>query len=135
MSGAARWLSKEKALIQLSTRYKTDDQFWFSFFHETGHILLHSKKEVFIDEEGLKDEAHETEANEFARRILLPDSLIKEFYNTYDYSGGRKRYTVPNILEFSETKGIAPGILVGYFQRLKPQLHKNKINKLKGKIG
>ena len=38
-SGAARWLSPSKALIQLSLRYKRDDQLWFSFYHEAAHIL------------------------------------------------------------------------------------------------
>ena len=28
ISGAARWI-KDKAVIQLSLKYKTDDQFWF----------------------------------------------------------------------------------------------------------
>lgn len=37
-----------KAVIQLSLRHKTDDHLWFSFFHEAGHVLLHSKKETFI---------------------------------------------------------------------------------------
>ena len=47
--GATRWLSPTKALIQLSLRYKTDDQLWFTFFHEAAHILLHSKKTIFVE--------------------------------------------------------------------------------------
>ena len=43
VSGATRWLNKDKAIIQLSLRYKTDDHLWFTFFHEAGHILLHGK--------------------------------------------------------------------------------------------
>ena len=34
-------------------RYRWEDVFWFAFFHEAGHILLHRKKGVFID--GLKE--------------------------------------------------------------------------------
>ena len=49
VSGAVRWLSKDKALIQLSLKYKTHDQLWFTFFHEAAHILLHGKKQVFIE--------------------------------------------------------------------------------------
>ena len=45
-SGATRWLTPEKALIQLSLRHKSDDQLWFTFFHETGHVLLHGKRVV-----------------------------------------------------------------------------------------
>ena len=34
ISGCARWLSDGRALIGLTLRYKTDDQMWFTFFHE-----------------------------------------------------------------------------------------------------
>src|SRR5262249_22130616 len=47
--GAARWLAPHRALIQLSLRYRWEDIFWFSFFHEAGHILLHRKKELFVE--------------------------------------------------------------------------------------
>src|SRR5262249_31242331 len=43
--GATRWLSATRALIQLSLRYKMDDHFWFTFFHEAGHILLHRRRD------------------------------------------------------------------------------------------
>ncbi len=39
--GCARWLAKDKALIALSLRYKTNDHLWFSFFHEAAHVLKH----------------------------------------------------------------------------------------------
>ena len=80
ISGASRWVGG-RPLIQLTDRYKTNDQFWFSFFHEAGHVLLHGKKEVFI--EGLKDAdqdvTKEEEANRFSADWLLPASFIKEF--------------------------------------------------------
>ena len=46
ISGCARWLSDRKALIALTLRYKTDDQMWFTFFHEVGHVLLHRKETI-----------------------------------------------------------------------------------------
>ncbi len=48
-SGAAYWLG-DKAVIQLSIRFRTNDHLCFSFFHELGHILLHGKKETFLDD-------------------------------------------------------------------------------------
>ena len=47
--GSTQWLTSTKALIQLSLRYKTDDQLWFTFFHEAGHILKHGKRHVFLE--------------------------------------------------------------------------------------
>jgi len=79
ISGAARWVAG-KPVIQLTDRYKSNDHFWFTFFHEAAHILLHGKKDVFIEEfEGANmDNKKEDEANAFATNVLLPDEFIKE---------------------------------------------------------
>jgi addiction module HigA family antidote len=71
--GATRWLTADKALIQLSARGKTDDQLWFTFFHEAGHILLHPKKDIFIELDNTED-SREDEANRFAADHLIPPS-------------------------------------------------------------
>src|SRR5262249_10556358 len=65
--GAARWLAPTRALIQLSLRYKTDDHFWFTFFHEAGHILLHGRRDVFLEDDDNGQGDKEAEANAFAR--------------------------------------------------------------------
>ena len=44
VSGAARWI-RGRPVIQLSARHKSDDQFWFTFFHESGHILQSSHRQ------------------------------------------------------------------------------------------
>ena len=72
LCGAARWLTPEKALIQLSGRYKDNGSFWFTFFHEAAHILLHSKKAFFVDDKiGEGADVQEAEADDFARNLLL----------------------------------------------------------------
>lgn len=78
ISGAARWVGGTP-LIQITDRYKTNDHFWFTFYHEAGHILLHGKKDIFIEEfEGVEnDTAKEQEANDFARDWLLPDDFLE----------------------------------------------------------
>lgn len=77
VSGAVRWIGGNP-LIQITDRYRTNDHFWFTFFHEAAHILLHGKKEIFIEEfDGYElDNERETEANNFAANYLLPDSFI-----------------------------------------------------------
>ena len=106
-SGATWWINTGKAVIQLSLRYKTDDQLWFSFFHEAGHILLHGKKEVFIEDDG--DNAKEDEADKFASDFLIP---VKE-YDRFIRSG---KYGKAAIKQFAGELGIAPGIVVGRLQ-------------------
>jgi HTH-type transcriptional regulator / antitoxin HigA len=70
--GSTRWLN-DTPFIQLTGRYKRNDSFWFTFFHESGHILLHGKKDIFLelDEYTDKDVFKETEADEFAVKYTL----------------------------------------------------------------
>ena len=111
LSGATLWLTPTKALILLSLRHKTDDQFWFSFFHEACHVLRHAKKDVFIDVDhgdGSKTE-EEKEADHFARSFLVPESEYKLFVQT-------RVFYPANIEHFAQKINIAPGIVVGMLQ-------------------
>ncbi|MFA6915395.1 MAG: ImmA/IrrE family metallo-endopeptidase [Parachlamydiales bacterium] len=109
VSGATRWLGVDKALLLLSNRYKTNDQFWFSFFHEAGHLLLHGKKLMFIDIEGQFDEQLEKEADVFAAKQLIPSEMISELLQL------ERNETA--IKQFAQKVGIGPGIVVGRLQR------------------
>lgn len=79
VNGATRWF-RSNPMIQLTDRHKTNDTFWFTFFHEAGHVLLHPKKDVFLEEfEGYKpDRQKEEEANRFAAKHLLQDKFEDE---------------------------------------------------------
>lgn len=107
ISGAAWWASPTRAVIALSDRYKADDRFWFTFFHEAAHLLLHSKKETFVDADGKDDGDLEEEANRWARDFLIPPDRIRELSNFVDDD---------DVEEFSRELGIAPGIVVGRMQ-------------------
>ena len=109
LNGAAWWLSPKKAVIQLTARHKSDDHLWFSFFHEAAHVLLHSKKGIFVDEANGNDAEQETEANEWASNILVPKSAWEQFVATSPRSADVIR-------AFADGQGIAPGIVVGMLQ-------------------
>ena len=109
ISGAAEWLAPDKALIIMSLRYKTNDYFWFTFFHEAGHILLHNKKDVFIDTKDVEYSEVEIEANNFAKRILINQVKYKNFLK-------KNKIFKTDVLEFSRENDIAPGIIVGMLQ-------------------
>jgi HTH-type transcriptional regulator/antitoxin HigA len=109
LSGIARWLSKDKALIQLSLRYKRGDHLWFTFFHEAGHIILHGKKTIFIDEQGGDNSEIEHEANKFASEWLIPATAFGQFRAADDFSSTA-------IKRFAGKLGISPGIVVGRLQ-------------------
>lgn len=108
VNGATHWLTKDKAIIQLSFRYLKGDILWFTFFHEAGHILLHPKGEVFL-ETGKYEGPMEIEANSFAESQLIPPSEFSAFT--------AKAITRSGVIEFAERVGIAPGIVVGRLQK------------------
>lgn len=123
-SGATRWLTSNKALIQLSLLYKRDDQLWFTFFHEAGHILKHGKKDVFLEGAGVEDEKEE-EANKFAEDILIPPSEYRKF------TPSGYHFSEADVIQFAEQIGIAPGIVVGRLQNdgYLPRTHLNHLKR------
>jgi addiction module HigA family antidote len=123
--GATRWLTPTKALIQLSLRYKTNDQFWFTFFHEAGHILLHGKRLVFLETEQNDSEKEEKEADKFASDTLISREQWKQFIAQKSYR------TKTGIEEFAQKIGIASGIVVGRLQHeeLLPFTHCNQLKR------
>lgn len=136
ISGCARLLSERKALIALTLRYKTDDQMWFTFFHELGHLLLHRKKRSFVLDNAADDlsdhvvdpemQRIEMEANQFAADTLIPPSALSEFVR-------KKSFTNDSIHEFAEKTGVGPGIVVGRLQ-FEGYLEPQQGNALKQKL-
>ena len=106
--GSARWLTQDKALIQLSLRGKRDDQLWFSFFHEACHVLRHRVREIHID--GIDGVDHdEADADRFAEDALIPGEAWGNFVD----QGSFDEVTVR---AFANEVGIVPGIVVGRLQ-------------------
>ncbi|MDH5638002.1 MAG: HigA family addiction module antitoxin [Nitrospinota bacterium] len=105
--GATRWIG-DKAIIQLSLRYKTNDHLWFTFFHEAGHLIKHGKKDIFIEGKN-RDGEKESQADVFAQNILIPQKAFSRFRSS-------SSYTLGDIRRFANEIDIAPGIVVGRLQ-------------------
>ncbi len=124
VSGATRWLSKrDMAIIQISLKFKTDDQLWFSFYHEAGHVLLHGRRSVFVDYGMDNETEEEREANAFARDVLIPPK--------YAAFLPQLRSKVA-IRRFASSIGVSPGIVVGRLQH-DDHIPKSHCNDLKRK--
>lgn len=132
-SGAALWTSEEKALLLLSGRHLTDDHFWFTFYHECGHLLLHRDTHVFIDSETmLVDEpaedssftraVQEKQANSFAANVLVTPEVQDSLRHV--------RLNYQGILRLAAKAGISPGILVGQLQKM-GRIGPERLNSLK----
>jgi HTH-type transcriptional regulator/antitoxin HigA len=107
--GATRWLTPEKAMIQLSVRGKWEDLLWFTFFHEAGHICTHGKKEIFVETDDRKDEK-EKEADRFAANFLISHAAWKRFTSSSDFQSQTAA------MSFAAQQEISPSIVVGRLQ-------------------
>ena len=121
-SGATR-VSSGQAILQLSARYLRDDSFWFTFFHEAGHLVLHEDR-LFLEwlEKRQLDEKEEKEADEFAGQVLIPPSQEAALRSlTHDYK---------SIMRFARNLSVSPGIVVGQLQH-RGLVPREKLNFLK----
>lgn len=121
-SGATR-VRNGRAILQLSARYLRDDSFWFTFFHEAGHLVLHEDR-LFLEwpEKRDLDEKEEHEANDFAGKMLIPPSQEAALRNLpHEYK---------SIMRFARNLSVSPGIVVGQLQH-RGLVPREKLNFLK----
>lgn len=94
-----------KIVIGLTVRGKDADKFWFSLFHELAHIICgHVAKP-----NGTTD-ADESEADMYAREILIPTEKFSRLISKNDFSKIA-------IKQFALSCKIDVGIIVGRLQR------------------
>jgi plasmid maintenance system antidote protein VapI/Zn-dependent peptidase ImmA (M78 family) len=111
-SGASWFDARGNASILLSFRHLAEDHFWFTFFHEAAHVLLHGKSHIDgegSDVTGKETARQESEANEFAGQILFPPELRSELASR----GLKPR----SIMGAARAAGITAGIVVGQLER------------------
>ena len=111
--GSTRWLGGSP-LIQLSGRYKRNDIFWFTLFHEIGHIILHGKKYISIENIDIDGEIkeYENEADDFASNCLLSKEQEKEILKN-------KKLFSDDIIVYARKFGTHPACIIGRLQHLK----------------
>ena len=98
-----------KAKMVLTIRGSYADIFWFSLFHELGHIVNGDVNSSinFIDYDGNED--IEIGADEFASTRLIDSTAYKEFVRRSDFS-------LSAIKSFAESQQIRPYIVIGRLQ-------------------
>ncbi len=114
VKGATFWYSKNNPVVMMAIRECWSDIFWFSLFHELAHVILHSKKSTFIDDEGDDERkrsvaTEEEEADLFAQETLIPPKAYSVFLKTGNYSERA-------IKQFADSIGIYAGIVTGRLQ-------------------
>jgi HTH-type transcriptional regulator / antitoxin HigA len=113
VSGSTRWLN-DTPFIQLTGRYNRNDSFWFTFFHEAGHILLHGKKDIFLEnlDYNDKDMKKEQEADAFACKWTLTEDEEAEIV-------AAAKLSKEVIRDFAKQFKTHPAIIMGRLQHKK----------------
>ena len=107
----------------------SNDTFWFSFFHEVGHVLKHqSRRAVYLDDASSGDHTtspDELEANRFASDVLMPPELVSEL--------NQLALTEASVKAWAAQVGLHPGIVVGQLQHRKRLPWAHPLTKLKAR--
>lgn len=111
-SGASWFDANARPVIHLSFRHLSEDHFWFTFFHEAAHIILHGQHH--IDGEGGQtmgnNATQEDEANAFAQEILLPNDIRQDLIS-------RQALSSKSILQAAKAAKVTAGVIVGQLER------------------
>lgn len=98
----------DRLMLCLTLRQKRADKFWFTLFHEIGHILNGDVSLKFIDFDSIKNEAEEA-ADLFAGNVLLNKNEYKTFWENNDFS-------LASIKSFAASQNVRPYIVIGRLQ-------------------
>ncbi|MDD4528232.1 MAG: HigA family addiction module antitoxin [Candidatus Margulisbacteria bacterium] len=109
VQGVIKKNNDETISLIMTVRRKFADVFWFTLFHEIGHILNGDIEEKLIDYEFVKNEV-EYRADEFAANALLDLDEYNSFVEYGDFS-------LMQISKFCLEQNIPSYILIGRLQR------------------
>lgn len=98
-----------RIILTMTTRRKFADEFWFTLFHEIGHLLNGDVGDIqFVDYQETKSQM-ETLADEFASDTLINDEEYQKFISGNVDENKIKR--------FAKTQNVEPFIVVGRLQK------------------
>lgn len=121
IDGACFWLDRVSPVVVVSLRYDRIDGFWFTLFHELGHVMhrhgLTGHESVDTNLVGNGAQASEEKApaeqlvDKYAAEQLVPRKVL-------DYFIARVKplYYKGKISDFARHNGVHPGIVVGQLQ-------------------
>lgn len=112
-ASGASWVSEYgHPVIHLSFRHLSEDHFWFTFYHEAAHVLLHGNSHIDGDSPAIGSTEYanqEAEANDFAQQALVPAEQLQELIHG--------RATPKRIMTVARHASVTPGIVVGQLEK------------------
>ena len=116
----------DNIMLMVNDRRLNADSFWFTLFHEIGHIINGDYGISFEKETGVQEDA----ANKFAEDSLIPSEQYQKFIEC-------AQFDLQSIRQFANTIDRDPGIVLGRLQNdkkvdfndwtMKPLRHKYKV--------
>lgn len=119
LSGAC-WSSADTyAVVALTLRGRRDDMFWWTMFHELGHVLLGHDR--VVESEEATDPALERDADALAKSLLLPDGWSKSL----------RVHSAVAVQALADELRVPAGVLVGQLQHegVLPRGHLNALRR------
>jgi HTH-type transcriptional regulator/antitoxin HigA len=113
LDGASMMLSTGNPVVALTARYDRLDNFWFTLFHELGHVRLHFEGErdaCFVDDLDVDPEGLEVQADEFAQDSLIPPK-------NWQRASARRERTPHAVLQLAGALRVHPAIIAGRIRR------------------
>ena len=95
-------------MLCVTLRQKRADKFWFTLFHEIGHIVNGDADLKFVDFDSIKNEAEE-KADLFASNALVDVDSYRSFWSKDDFS-------LSAIKRFASSQKVKPYIIIGRLQ-------------------
>lgn len=111
VQGVIKKNSDQSLNLIMTKRGKYADIFWFTLFHEIGHIINNDFEKNLVDYNNVDNE-NEERANQFAANILIDKVEYERFIKQGDYS-------IQTINKFCEINEIPIYILIGRLQKEK----------------
>ena len=108
VQGFIKRTDEGKMILCMTIRQSRADIFWFTLFHEIGHIVNGDIKNKFIDFDSVQSDT-EAKADAFARDTLMDAQEYKKFVVQRDYS-------LNAIDLFSKKQGVESYIVIGRLQ-------------------
>ena len=90
------------------------ERFIFTIAHELGHCCMHAENlkisHIELRTKGEEYDAHENEADIFARELLIPEELLMKNYN---------KFIIPSLNALSQIFGVSTGTMAARLDQLK----------------
>lgn len=110
VQGYIEKISEKGLLLCLTIRGKRADIFWFSLYHEIGHILNEDFEKGYVDYNFEKND-RENRADNFAKNKLIDPVMYEKFIQTKGYKSREK------IKELAKQNGVPDYIVWGRLQK------------------